>query len=335
MIVCSTYGATLYHPAPAMKTIIAKRPAKCSNLKRSNVITARGRQFSDPDIKLIRRLIKRHFREGRTFISVEVCKALDWKQPNGWPKDRACREVLRILEARNLVQLPKSKSVPTNKSTSAWKSKDASNLVDTSRLTKIDLHALQFFQVKGTKREPLWNSLVRKYHYLGFNVFVGRALKYLVYYEDRVVAALGVCDPAWSLAIRDELLGRCGIEIDDVRYLCLNNGRFLIMPWVKTDNLASFILSTAVPRIIVDWQKYYLIKPLMLETFVDSSRFKGTCYKAANWIYIGQTKGYKKSGNVHQNSQKPKMIFVYPLKRGMRSTLVKKLAEPSNALPHR
>lgn len=291
--------------------------------RREDVTRIRGRDFNRQDINLILRLVKKHFARGRTFASVEICKALNWKQPNGWLKERACRDVLRVLERRGLLKLPKSKQI-VNSSSRATSQSGSTTVVDTTPIGSIDFRSISFRQVKGTKEERLWNSLVREHHYLGFKTFVGRNLKYLVYSEDRIVAALGMCDPAWSLSARDKSLAFCGLTIDAIRSKGINNGRFLIMPWVRVDNLASFLLGAATRHVVRDWRDYYSVEPEVLETFVDGSKFKGTCYKAANWLYIGETKGYKKSGGFHQNSQTSKMVFVYPLKQTLRRALTQR-----------
>ena len=297
-----------------------------------DVVRIRGRDFSRQDIRLISRLVKKHFAKGRTFASIEICKELDWKQPNGWLKERACREVLRVLESRGLVTLPASRVRPKSKVTKEVP-KNKAAAVDTSPICSIELSSLVFCQVKGKKEEALWNSLVREHHYLGFKIFVGRSLKYLVYSKNRIIAAIGMCDPAWSIAVRDRSLTSCGLKIDDIRLKSVNNGRFLIMPWVRVDNLASFLLAAAARHVVRDWSEYYSVEPEVLETFVDGTKFKGTCYRAANWLYIGETKGYKKSGGFHQNSQASKMIFLYPLKRPLRLALMEYLTKVDDDLP--
>lgn len=312
-----------------------RRPAKTPTIsRRESVIRIRGRDFCSREIRLISRLVKKHFTKGRTFASVEICKALDWKQPNGWLKERACRDVLKVLERRGLVRLPASMRAAKVKVRTASKSSTTLE-IDTSPISLVEFSSLTFSQVKGKKAEALWNSLVREHHYLGFTVFVGRYLKYLVYSESRVVAAFGMCEPAWSVAARDTSLATCGLNIEAIRLRGINNGRFLIMPWVRVDNLASFLLGAATRHVVRDWREYYSVEPEVLETFVDGTRFKGTCYKAANWLYIGETKGYKKSGGFHQNSQTSKMIFLYPLKPALRLALRQHLENVNNDLSHR
>jgi len=277
----------------------------------------RGRLFLKKDIKKIEQIIKKNYSKGRTFISVEVCKQLQWLQPNGWLKDRACRDALRILENKGLIKLPASHIRSSERKPITKNSFE----IDSTPITNLSFKNLRFESVKGSKNEKLWNYLVNEHHYLGFNVFVGRSLKYLIYSDERIIAALGWCDPAWSLTIRDELLKKCGKSIDEIRHAGVNNGRFLILPWVKVPNLASFLLSKFNRLLVSDWSKYYSVKPLYLETFVDPSKFSGTCYKAANWILIGKSKGYRKIGMGHQNTQSPKLIYIFCLDKEIQKTI--------------
>jgi hypothetical protein len=292
---------------------------------KTTCIYLRSREFSLKDIRLINRLTKKNFAKGRTFISREVCKQLEWKQPNGWLKDRACREVLRALHKKKLIKLPRSKKKRKKdideskaKITKArkLKAKSIAEKLAPRDLQMIVLDRIRFSQVKGTRDEGIWNQIVNKYHYLGFKTFVGRSLKYLIYYEDRVISAIGFCDPAWQLSTRDNICKEIGMEESEIRLKGINNGRFLILPWLKIPNLASYILAKAIKHVKADWERYYCVKPIYIETFVDPKRFYGTCYKADNWTLIGKSKGYKKSGAEYSNSQIPKLIFLKLFEKG-------------------
>lgn len=282
----------------------------------------RGRLFSPKDIRLAQRTVEKNYDEGRTKISQEICKLLNWTQPNGWLKERACRDVLHILERDGIIKLPPLKIV---KKVHHKEKKliDYSQKIDKTPINKLNLLALKLVQVKGQKEEAFWNWMVNKYHYLGFRIFVGRSLKYVVYANDRIVGAIGWSDPAWSVTARDVVLEKLGHDRKIARNLGINNGRFLILPWVTVPNLASSILSLAVKDVMRDWSNYYSVKPLYLETFVDPTNFYGTCYKAANWIQLGMSKGYKKTGQQHTNSQVPKIYFIYPTSAEMRRRIVK------------
>jgi hypothetical protein len=282
----------------------------------------RGRLFTQQDIKLIQRITKKRYEFGRTQISIDVCKALKWTQPNGYLKERACRDVLVALEKKGFLVLPPTRSRRKLSEDRIGKNYFIEN-IDKTLTSKIDFSSIKLSQVKGTNKEKIWNQLVDRYHYLGFRVFVGRSLKYLIYSNDRIIGAIGWCDPAWMITARDNLLKQIGINSMKAREMGINNGRFLILPWIKVPNLASYILSLAIKDIVHDWKDYYSVAPLYLETFVDPHKFLGTCYKAANWIQVGLSKGYKKVGQSHHNSQTPKILYLYPLDRSIKKQISK------------
>lgn len=287
----------------------------------------RGRYFSRDEIDLIRDLVKNNYDKGRTFISVEICKAINWKQPNGWLKDRACRDVLRYFESKEYFKLPESKVVINRRKKNISDISNIAENIDVSIIKDVNFKQIRFQQVKGTKQEALWNVIVNKYHYLGFKVFVGRSLKYLIIYKDRILAALGWCDPAWSIDARNIPLRGMGLSIEEIRHRGVNNGRFLIMPWVKVPNLASYILSKAIKIVITDWNAYYSIRPLYAETFVDPHKFFGTCYMASNWILMGESQGFKKIGLRHENGGSRKLYFLYPLDKEVQRKIIKYVRE--------
>lgn len=280
----------------------------------------RGRVFTDQDLDLIRELLELHWEKGRSYISRAICEALDWKQPNGWPKDRACRDVLRRLEKTGPIQLPPP--LVTRKRQRAKPKMHGRDL-----LKPYDLRScvrdfpgdVSFTMAKGNDNEAVWNALVDQYHYLGHSVTVGRCIKYLIRGDGRLIGAVSFSSPAWHLETRDRILRSIGI--DDVRERTINNSRFLILPHVKVPNLASHLLSLATKRIVRDWESYYAITPLVAETFVQPSLFDGTCYRAANWILVGRTKGYAKRGLSYTTSQECKLVFLYGLTGRIRHDL--------------
>jgi hypothetical protein len=290
----------------------------------------RGRLFSIQDLQTIKSIVEDYYDKGRTRASIEICEKLDWRQPNGWLKDRACREVLRILENQGYVSLPPLRSNPVGNSRRGTTPSTFSGSLDNRELVSINFDEIKISQVKGTKDESLWNWLVSEYHYLGFSVLVGRTLKYIAWHKNQVVGAWSLSDCAWSLESRDSLLRRAGLNIENVRSCVINNSRFLIMPWIRVPNLASCLLSFAAKRAKVDWKAYYSITPSLIETFVETEMFLGTCYKAANWLLIGKTRGYRKVGKAHQNSQTSKAIYVYPLSRKLRAQIIKMLENNSS-----
>ena len=172
---------------------------------------------------------------------------------------------------------------------------------------------------KGNKYEKDWNELVDEYHYLGYRPAVGRCIKYIIQSNDRLLGAISFCSPAWRIESRDKLLRMIGLN--NPQEEVINNARFLVLPVVHIANFASYALSLATRQIVKDWNWYYSVKPLVAETFVQPSLFSGTCYKAANWLEIGLTKGYAKRGSFYQNGQEPKKIFLYGLNKNIRLKL--------------
>lgn len=278
-------------------------------------ITIRGRNFSQQDIKIIKKITARYFSKGRTFISKKICEKLDWKQPNGWFKDRACRDVLLTLEEMEILILPK----PMIKKNKKKKNTDDINSIRKSFLSKYGENTITYYQkprlemIRQTKKEKLWNSLVRVFHYESYGVIVGRNLKYIAYYGNIPIACIGWGDPAWALESRDKLIGWDTNTKQKKLHKIVNNVRFLILPWVKVPNIASTLLAMNEKLLVNDWLNFYDIEISLLETFVEKSRFNGTCYKATNWRLIGETKGTAKRGNSHYKHNNIKYVFIKPL----------------------
>jgi hypothetical protein len=268
----------------------------------------RGRSFSAEDLQLITEVVQEFWDKGRTRISEEVASLLGWRQPNGWLKDRACRAVLRHLEAEGYLSLPPSQSSSRSTPYSNWVPREA-RTTESSEITVLQ-GQLSLAPAKGGSSERRWNRLVAEYHYLGFKVAVGRCLKFLVKDEGQVLGAVALSEASWSVQVRDRFLKKLAINRDEVA----NNSRFLILPGVRVPNLASRVLSLLACDGVAAWKDYYQRDLLLLETFVDATRFAGTSYRAANWLNVGSTKGFMKSGSAHRNSQNSKMIFLYPLK---------------------
>lgn len=271
---------------------------------------ARGRIFTPEDIEAIIGIVERHYEQGRTAISQEVCRALSWVQPNGRLKDVACREVLRKLHALGVICLPAPKTRGA-----VWNagSDEPRRNTDMTPISDADLRSISLRIARNRADVRLWNSLVCTHHYLHSSRIVGRQIKYLAYAGEKPVACLGWGDSAWAVNSRDGWIGwSCADRVRN-RYLVVNNVRFLILPWVHVPNLASYLLGACISRVVRDWQAKYNARPVLLETFVDTSRFPGTCYRAANWTQVGLTSGYAKVGDSHHNSQTPKGVFVYPV----------------------
>jgi hypothetical protein len=285
-------------------------------------IRYRGKVFGPREIQEIREVIAAHRERSRWFISRELCRRWGWTQPNGVLKDMICRGLLLRLEAQGLIELPPRGKIPPYHLSP--RKKPALVEVDQSLVEgKLsDLRPIELLQVRRTPLQKLYNSLIEQYHYLGYTRPVGEHLEYLAFAQGRVVACLGWCSAPRHIGCRDRYLGWTPEQ--RLKNLCriVINTRFLILPWVKVPHLASHLLGLMARRIPGDWQRVYHHEVVWLETFVDPERgFLGTCYKAANWIYLGQTTGRGKNDQSGRPNRSLKDVLGYPLKRTFREAL--------------
>lgn len=284
------------------------------------VFRYRARQLGIRDIRFIQALISKHYQRGRSHISRQLCKGWQWIQPNGKLKECAARDLLLRLEEQGLIELPprlrpknnlKEKSfdqVPLFLHEPIHGSAGEHNQPSIERLNSQDGY--------------LWDYLVYHHHYLGLPKLVGEYLKHLVYINGQVVACLSWASAAWKVKARDQFIGWDEPTKRRNLHLIANNTRFVILPWVKVKYLASKALSLSIRRLRADWEKAYGHPIYLAETFVDISRFEGTCYRAANWRCVGQTKGSAKKGNTYRYHGQPKAIYLYPLHRHFRRYLL-------------
>ncbi|MBW2105482.1 MAG: DUF4338 domain-containing protein [Deltaproteobacteria bacterium] len=283
-------------------------------------ITIRKRTINEADLEFIRTTVNKHWDKGRTQISQILCKKWNWVQPNSGLKDMACREVLLTLNRKGLLNIP-----PRFNSANNDKRNRSIPIVDIDQ-TPVEgklsnLPPVKLKSVRNTNPEPLYNSLIQQHHYLGYRQIVGNHLKYIAFINDRPVACLGWGSAAWSVKSRDSFIGWDKATKEKNLHLIANNTRFLILPWVSVKYLASKILALNAKRISDDWVNTYNHPLHLLETFVEKNRFKGTCYKAANWICVGQTKGIAKRGHNHLFHGNVKELYLYPLRKDFREKL--------------
>jgi len=280
-------------------------------------------QITPVEIELIQKLISSNPTWSRTRLSVELCRIWDWRYPDGQPKQISCRDLLRQLDAQGRVTLPLCKQRPVMKTGHINHIQlmlhDNGEIVAGIRAI-LPLH-LEILQERTFEMQE-FKSLLEQYHYLGFDRTVGENLKYLVYSQQgKLLACLLFGSAAWACAPRDQFIGWNAASRRNHLIYTTNNTRFLILPWVKVPHLASHILGLIVRRIASDWQGKYGHPLYMLETFVEKERFKGTCYKAANWIYVGETTGRSRNDR-YSNLQVPiKNIYLYPLDKHFREVL--------------
>jgi hypothetical protein len=283
-------------------------------------ITFAGRRFSSEELTLMRQAATDCAGLGITEISRTICEWLNWKRPNGRLKNHECRLLLERLSEEGVLSLPplrhcgkRGPRVPLPSVLSDTQPSIQSAIVDLEplRLRLID-------DAEG----PLFRQFIQRYHYLRYRVPVGANLRYFVESGNgRILAVLQWTSPAWKMAARDQWIGWNSKQRTRNLQHIVGNSRFLILPWVQVHGLASTILARAARQLVVDWRLHYGYEPLLLETLVDSSRFRGTCYRAANWICLGKTAGRGRMDRFHEAKQSPKLIFVLPLHRHCREIL--------------
>ncbi len=280
-----------------------------------------GREFSAADLCSIRQLIAAHPTATRALLSRLVCEQLDWRRRNGRLKDMSCRVAMLRMHDDALLQLPPPRNGNNNGKPYLRRTQQAepASLLEAASPSKLaDLH-LQL--VTDRHDSHLHNEYLDRYHYLGYQPLPGAQLRYFVRAEGRIVALLGFGAAAWKIRPRDLFIGWTAEQREVRLHRVANNARFLILPWVRCQNLASCILAMAARRLAQDWQLHYGYSPVLLETFVEIPRFRGTCYRGTNWTHVGQTKGRGKLDRQNRFSLPVKDIFLYPLHKHFRHKL--------------
>ena len=250
-----------------------------------------GRVFSEADMATIRGILQSPLYPTRATVSRAVCAALDWRKPDGGLKEVSCRVAMLRMETDGLITLPPAgQRIPRFRPSSTAPSLFASPGPEIVG-TRADLGEITLQRVVSAAESRLWNEWIARYHYLGYCPLPGAQLRYLAYADGRLLAVLGFGAAAWSLAPRDRFIGWTVAERQAHLHLIVGNARFLIPPWVRVRYLASSLLALAARQLPADWERIYAYRPVLLETFVERPRHVGTCYKAANWICVGQTQG--------------------------------------------
>jgi len=284
-------------------------------------IKYRGRAATTEDVELINTLMANSPGDSRFKLSFKFCKEVGWVQPNGKLKDMVARGYMLALHRAGYITLPPKRSNPVNPL--AVRKKPPKVETDKTPInTKLKkIMPIEFFQVRRSEREKLFNSLICRYHYLGYTQPVGEHLKYMVYGGDRPLACLAYSSAPRHIGPRDAFIGwDQKTRKKNISLICYNM-RFLILPWVKVKYLASHILSKVVRVISGDWEDIYNHPVYYIETFVDTEKFAGTCYRAANWIYLGDTKGLGKNSQTKIPDRSIKAIYGYPLVKNFRRLL--------------
>lgn len=280
-----------------------------------------GRTFGSDELELMRQIAAEFSALGVTEIARTACELLEWKRPSGGLKNHECRQLLERLAAEGVLTLPDLRKLGGKGPRRADVSRPCFEPAPVECAAS-ECEPLELVLVEGKAESRSWREHVERYHYLGCRVPFGANLRYWVRNRHRELACLLWTSPAWKMQARDAWIGWSDQQRQRNLQLIVNNGRFLILPWVRVKGLASKILALSARQMPRDWQARYGYQPLLLETLVDTARFRGTCYRAANWIYIGQTTGRGRMDRNHKShGQSIKDIYLYPLCGDVRQQL--------------
>lgn len=281
-----------------------------------------GQLVSEEDLKLVREIVS-DFKFPRTELADTLCELLDWTRPNGKLKRVECLQFLEKLEEKGLLKLPER----AKQGKGAKKKPKKTQQGDRQKELSCELSVVKpvlLERVENKEQRALWKELVDRYHYLGWRVPFGANVRYLIKVMNpvpRVVGCLQASSPAWRVQARDAWIGWDEETRKANLQKVVQQSRFLILPWVSIKGLASHVLSLANRQVPRDWEAMYATKVVLMETFVDQGRFRGTCYKAANWIEVGQTQGRGRMDREKRFDKGIKTVFLYPLGKRFRDEL--------------
>jgi hypothetical protein len=284
-----------------------------------------GRSFGEEDLALIREVVDSCGGLSRKELAQTVCELLDWTRASGGLKALECLAYLERLESAGMLRLPeKQRTRPVGSRTrvpvTEMGERGHEVVGEVGEFAPIELEL-----VETAKQAELFRELVGRHHYLGFAVAYGAQLRYLAYASRpprAVVGCLQFSSPAWRMAVRDRWIGWDEATRRDQLQRVVNNSRFLILPWVHVKNLASLLLSRAMRRLGADWRRRYGVEPLLVETLVDRECYSGHCYRAANFIELGETAGRGRMDREHaRHGARVKTVLVYPMAREARARL--------------
>lgn len=282
-----------------------------------------GRVFTAEELELLRQIAHDYAGLAVTEMARTACELLQWKRPNGRLKDQECRQLLEHLAAQEWLKLPSlRRSGP--RGPRQIQLTEASAPQAAMEGSAGEFAPLELRVVENQDESRLWTELVERHHYLQYRVPFGANLRYLVHSKAKagVLACLLWSSPAWKMAPRDQWIRWTAEQRARNLQFIVNNSRFLVLPWVRIKGLASKILAESARQLPTDWERRYGYRPLLLETLVDAQRFRGTCYRAANWIWIGQTQGRGRMDREHRaHGQALKDIYLYPLCRNVQQRL--------------
>jgi hypothetical protein len=282
------------------------------------VLRYRNREVTEADVAFLNELCASGFRR-RSDLVRAVCARWGWRQANGSESTYACGDLLRRLDERGLIKLPPPARRPPRRKR-RWLS-DLPVPIDLIPLTglevrdpDVDLRTVEVRPIEAEERLG-FRVYMQRYHPLGDRPMVGEHLMYAAFVDGELVALLGWAAAAFRAPLRDAYVGWDEWTKRRRLHLVVNNIRFLILPWVHVRHLASRVLALTLRRLSADWQRVWNHPVLLAETFVDIARYRGTCYRASNWRYLGETAGRSKRGNQYLHGGTKKALFVYPLHR--------------------
>jgi hypothetical protein len=282
----------------------------------------RRRTIGEAQLHFVRQLITQHPEASRAQLAQKLCAEWNWVQANGVLRTGVCRTLLVRLHRAGLIELPPARHVFFNPRLA--RCRPARIAVDTTPWCAhlAEVRPLEFRQVRRTPEEALFDSLLEQYHYLGHVRPVGAHLKILVYAQQRPIACLAWSSSPRHLGCRDRFLGwSLPARERNLHYLAYNL-RYLLLPWIQIKFIASHLLAAMVRRLSADWQQVYGHGLYFLETFIDPERFRGTCYRAANWKLLGWTTGRGKDDIHHRGPNRSlKQVLGYPLIADFRERL--------------
>ena len=282
-----------------------------------------GRHFSFQELIEVVETVRMFPRLSRRELAQTICENLEWVTPGGKNKIASCTQLLNKLEAQGLIELPEKQLESSHDPSSPIDFSDRTEEGAILEGTVRDLGAVYLEPVLGRDAISHWNEYVHRYHALGYRRPFGAHQRYFILSEKtaKPLGCLLLAAAAWALSPRDRWIGWDKNDRSQRLNLVLNNSRFLIFPWVRVKNFASKALSLAVKRIRADWHQRYGYSPVLLETFIDPEEYRGTCYRAANWIYLGRTQGRGRMDRYKERPLSRKDIYVYPLAKNFRASL--------------
>jgi len=292
-----------------------------------------GRSLTEAEIELIRRITREFCNLAWTELAATICELLEWRRPNGGLKTRECYLFLRELHRRGWLPWLTAPQLRSHRAPLAKLTADPAPAYDLLPGPLALYRPIQLQLIEDAHQRRLFREYLDRYHYLGYRAPFGAQLRYWVRPAQPglpPLAALLFTSAAWRMAPRDSWIGWS----DSVRQrklpLVVNHSRFLILPWTQIPNLASHILSRVSQQLPDDWLAHYGVAPVLLETLVDPARYRGTCYRAANWREVGMTQGRGRMDRGGHAEGIRKQIFLYPLHRNWRQRLC---APPPEPLP--